>query len=265
VLLATQVDGAGQPWVVHLTADGTEVSRERGAARLALSTDGTQLAYVVSGGAAKPDELHSSGVSTMGGGEATQAVPAGVHATPIGYASGGVVYQTDGTSPKVYLTNLSDPPVALPGLLAAGGADENNGVVSGQLTSGDPGSCWVVVKADTGRQVWETCDYALGAFSWDGRYVLGTDAYGDGLGSSGVAILDARTGEVVQRFARPAGSTLFVRDLAWEPSGHALDAIVHEGGSWQILRLGVDGSLEAATDPVSGSDTQSPYVFAATR
>lgn len=180
-----------------------------------------------------------------------------------------VAYNLTTTGPQgatvtPYVTDWSSEPRELDGLLDVIGASEVNGTVSGmtELDQVAGTACYAVVDVATGDRSWETCDHALGAFSADGRHVLGTDAFVDGLGGRQVAILDARDGSVVAEFS--TGDLGHTGDAVWESDGSVL-VPTYQGGTWHLLRLRPDGTVEQALDPVaSGDDVSSPWRFAVT-
>jgi hypothetical protein len=90
----------------------------------------------------------------------------------------------------------------------------------------------------------ETCDWTLNTFSPNGAYVAGYPSGVDGLGSPTVALLDAGTLNLVARFDRVGNGETFVGDAAWEDDSHLL-ATLYEGGSWHLVRLGIDGDIQA--------------------
>lgn len=114
---------------------------------------------------------------------------------------------------------------------------------------GDLGACFGIVDAalDPTTVVWETCERSLGGFSPDGRHVLAGPAYLDGVGDREVAVLDARTHALVADFDQPRDGQLIVGQHGWE-SDDAVLAVASEGPRQTVLRLGVDGTLEQATD-----------------
>ena len=93
--------------------------------------------------------------------------------------------------------------------------------------------------------MWETCDFQLGAFSPDGKYVVGLAPYFDGNGSPSVAMLDATTGEPVVDFVsgRTAGSAAQVADVVWEDAT-TLVATVTQGADQYVVRATIDGRVE---------------------
>ncbi|MGZ6852368.1 MAG: hypothetical protein ACXVEV_16020 [Nocardioidaceae bacterium] len=241
-------------------------STRPGSSALAISGDLMEASYFLASPSGGPGELVSGISNGMADTESKQPVPAGVSATPVGYTgAGSVLYTTDGVSPHAYVTDFGNTgPREVPGMLKATGANEQRGLISGLTRANPDGSgCFSVLRAASMSPLWQTCDFSLGRFSVDGKYVAAGPSYLDGLGSASVAILDAGTGTPVARFQRPASSDLLVANTAWQDDDHLL-ALVHESGAWSILRLSVDGHVEAATDPVPGSADQPAFAFAAT-
>jgi hypothetical protein len=265
-LAVTLSKQTGDPSVVMVDGSGKVISRQVGGYQFAISADGTEAAYFVGGVKDKPGTLKvgiSSGMSDM---ENTQKVPAGTSAQPVGFLSGGkLAYETGGTTPKIWVTNLQGSTKQIPGLLAVGGTDEMHNLLAAETKDNNDGtSCWAVLNAGTGAEHWPTCDYKLGKFSSDGKYVVGVPSNTDGLGASSVAILDASNGNPVAKFQAPSGSDLFVTQTAWDADTDSVLAIAHENGSWRILRLGADGSLQTAAGPVAGPVDNAPYHFVTT-
>jgi hypothetical protein len=157
-----------------------------------------------------------------------------------------------------WLTDWEQEPRRLQGLLNVQAASQANGLVSG-LTSIDelePGSCSAIVVAATGQQRWETCDYTLLSFSPDGRYVIGVEDYRDGIGGNTVAILDATDGTVLVEYStRDVG---FTGASVWETSSTVL-VTTYQDGQWYALRLGLDGTMTQALDPVRAGDLDNPF------
>ena len=251
----------GDTSVVQLDQDNHVTSTQPGAAGIAVDEAG-RTAWFVAGASGQPGQLVQGIGSGMSNGESSVPVPPGTVAHPVGFAGPGLVYDTDGTHPQVFVTDFSgSQPTPVPGALKAGGTSVATNRISVLTKVTDAGSCWAVVDT-SGKPDWSTCDYTLGQFSLDGKYVAAYPAYFDGLGPSSVTILDAHTDKPVADFQRPLSSDLYVYDVAWEDDTHLL-AVVHENGAWQILRLGTDGSLEAASPAVPGGDSSCPFFFAA--
>ena len=120
-----------------------------------------------------------------------------------------------------------------------------DGTVAYQISSSDTGSCSGVRDADGLR--WRTCDHSLLRFSPDGRLVLATEPYRDGLGMATLAVLDADTGEPLVQYRITGG---FIAQAGWEDADHPL-VVVSGPDGWLLLRLGTDGRRELAAGPVA--------------
>jgi hypothetical protein len=228
---------------------------------LAVSADGASMATVLTASAGDQD-IHLYPVAGAGpGGPLSSVVSfdgtvdlAGFTDTQeIAYTLTGARGQTG-----AWITDWAQDPRRLEGLLNVRAANEANGVVSG-MTSIDelkPGSCSAVVVAATGQHRWETCDYTLEAFSPDGRYVIGTDAYADGIGGRTVAILDVTDGTVLVEYS--TGDLGFTGSSVWETSSTAL-VTTYQDRQWYALRLGLDGKITQALDPVRAADIDNPW------
>jgi hypothetical protein len=125
----------------------------------------------------------------------------------------------------------------------------------------DAGSCSEVFGADQ-RGLWRTCEHRLLSFSPDGRKVLASAAYADGLGDTQLAVLDAASGKVGLELKVADGGA--ITQMVWEDDTHVL-ATVYERNRWGIVRIGLDGQRELAAplEPDSG-DLESPFVLPAT-
>ena len=122
----------------------------------------------------------------------------------------------------------------------------------------DFGSCSAMLRR--WRVKWRTCDHQLSDISTDNRHVLGTPAYADGFGPQDLDLLATADGSVVRSFASARdGSSATYFDEVWEDADHVL-VVTYQDGEWAVVRLGVDGSMEYAVAPRSGSmDTRSPF------
>jgi len=109
------------------------------------------------------------------------------------------------------------------------------------------------VRTQAGPRLWETCDWSVTGFSPDGRWAYGMPPIPAGYGQDRVAVLDARTGEVVRRVTVGSGSTDagIIRDHTFE-SGDTLLLQVEAGDQAALVRLDiVTGEAELATEPVT--------------
>ncbi len=242
-----------------LDADG-EVRDEVSGTGPVIAPDGVGLAYTATGRDSTDVVLTSTDGSRT---PLTASVGPGT-VQLVGFTADEQVAYTvtgkDGTS-GVFVTDFEGAPVRLDGLLNSKGAHAKTGVVSGMTSydESEPGSCWAVLDVVTQEQAWETCDFTLTRFSPDGRFVLGVDEYQDGIGGSQVAILDAADGTVLADYTtRDLG---FTREPVWELDSTALLATFQDG-SWYLLRLGPDGVVEQALDPMPGDEMEQPWSFA---
>ena len=137
------------------------------------------------------------------------------------------------------------------------------GLVSVQTRSkGDGSGCFGVVDAASGTSepVWDTCDHSLGGFSPDGRYVLASHPYQSGFGKTSVTILDAEDGTMVVTFQPDRRTQVAMPQTVWESDGSVLST-AQQGDKWAVIRMGVDGTLEAAVEPEQTADPYADWPF----
>ncbi|HET6627508.1 MAG TPA: hypothetical protein VFG63_14050 [Nocardioidaceae bacterium] len=253
--------GQGEYAVTVLDQDGDVTGSSPGGQSIAVTSDRSHLAYFES----SRDGGVLTAVSADGGAPVTWEFAAGSAVTPVGMLGADtVVYEESSVDPVVMVATPDGRTTPVPGLMAAGGASDAAGLISGQTESRDDGgSCWAVVDPGAKNpRLWDTCDFQLGQFSPDGRYLLASAGYGDGLGASDVAILDARTGEPVVDYTRAGRDNLFVHEAVWEDDSHVL-ASVFRDGEWTMVRMDLEGSLSAASPAVPGDEMSWPFEFSA--
>jgi hypothetical protein len=239
------------------------VKAEPGGDTIAVSSDGLEVSWV-EGRTLFLDTTngHSDSPTAVG-------LPRG-QASPVGFLGPGTVaFRIDGTKPRFGITNFSSAPQAMSGLIGLRAVNQERGVLGAQTSyEGDGTSCWAVSTNEGGDKEPTTCEWTIESFDPDGSHFAGYPSNIDGIGSSSVALLDARTADVVARFERPGNGDAFVGDVAWEDDSHVL-ATLFEDGSWHIVRLGLDGSVEnldssiESVDRLDGSPEDSPFHFAA--
>lgn len=225
-----------------------------------MDASGTFVAYVAAEGASEEPQLVIA--PTMGSEGAKVQIPVDPSATPVGFLSeDDVVYkiETDDGQEGTFIAHAPRTSEQVPGVLRAWSAT-GHGLIAAMTRQQDFGSCSAVIEADGFDRRWETCDFSLGAFSADARYVLGTDPFLDGVGQSQVAILDARSGEVVAHYQKRDSDAVYVNNMVWEDRTHVL-ATVFDDGRWAVVRMDTNGGMELATDPVRGSDVDCPFFF----
>lgn len=207
--------------------------------------------------------LVSRDTTTVDGGTTWQ-LPAKGAAEVVGYLGDERILvenvdQTDGSSDLM----IAEPDGSLTpvrgGYVSALSTSPEAGAFAVQTKERDNGGCFGVVDSTTFDLRWDTCDYKLGGFSPDGRYVLASSP-SDGMGPRDVEVLDAATGHLVAGFTPAASDQLFMVGVAWETPDTFL-AVAYDGTTGTILRMAVDGSLEEAVDPVHVRDVFSDRPF----
>ena len=168
-----------------------------------------------------------------------------------------VLYQTADTTrarQEIGLAEADGSTVPITGYVKAISGSAATGAFAVQSESRRDGSgCFAVVDSESLREVWETCDYALGAFSPDGRYVLASSSYQSGMGPGTIQVLDAATGDLVATFTQNSRTQITFVGVVWESSETVL-AMAYEGTTGTIVRMHVDGTLEETIDPLKVGD-----------
>ncbi|MGH3329920.1 MAG: hypothetical protein ACRDPJ_01325 [Nocardioidaceae bacterium] len=249
------------PVQVFLDEDGQTLRSQPGS-DFVVNASASQIAYVTAAEGVQ-DGQKLVLAPTMGSESLKQRQSVPADASPIGFLDEDtVVYRTEGVEPRTFVTSFDGAAAErVPGLRGAAGASES-GLIAGMTTVTDEGSCSAVVRADGFQRLWQTCDFTLLTFSPDGRHVLATSSYRDGLGDRELAILDARTGEVVRHYEKKSMGSLHINHMVWEDDTHAL-ATVFEDGEWAVVRVDTEGNVESATEPVPGLDMECPLFFSA--
>lgn len=153
----------------------------------------------------------------------------------------------DGSPSRLDLDTLEAVPVRGPLGVHDVRQDLYTGLLS--LDEREPGSCSAVYEGLV--PLWQTCDHSLDTFSPDGRWVGATDEYVSGAGVGTAVVLDAGTGDRLVEF--DAGDGWFTQRV-WEDETHLLAAhYLEDARTWQVFRLGLDGTVELAVAPQPGS------------
>jgi hypothetical protein len=133
-----------------------------------------------------------------------------------------------------------------------------SGLTGGRTSLTDQGSCTKVLGGGD-FPGWGTCDFQVERFAPDDSAIAAYPPYVEGFGSTGLAILDT-TGSVRWDRHSTVKSQATVLSVAWEDPSHLL-ATVFQGGSWSVVRFGIDGHMEYAVPPASGTDLENPFVL----
>jgi hypothetical protein len=234
---------------------------------LLASPDGTFVAWFASfDGPGQGDgqlDIRFANGPVRGYSESTIDIAQGLSATPISFRDQGVLYQTDNQSngERAVWMSEGDHGTRIEGATALGGYSPNGDVAVVQTKVTDTGSCWSTYAFPggefAGSLTEQTCNFSLGEFSADGKYLIGWPAYADGWGPGEVAILDAGTFKPVMKF--DSGEDYGVMDAVWDGDSDSLIATTYLDGTWQLLRLGTDGSIQTVSDAVVADDVSNPF------
>ena len=161
---------------------------------------------------------------TNGGSVVSAEFPAVPQVDPVDFVGDGeVLYQTTDSRGRHQTIGISSDAgeVAFEGrFVKAIAANTETGLVTVQTKSNpDTSGCFGVVDpaVSTAELVWDTCDYSLGAFSPDGKYVLASDPYQSGAGPASVSVLHARTGDLVASFQPERGTQVTLNNSSGSP------------------------------------------------
>jgi hypothetical protein len=186
---------------------------------------------------------------------------------PVGFlADGTLVFTT--TDPNTgenqfgYVTTGGEI-TSFEGFNVLDSTSEATGLVAGQTKFLGDGSCSGVTDPKAGgKLLWDTCDYSLGAFSPDGRFIVGLAAYSDGPGSPSLSILDARTGEPVVDYRGPKARRTFigVDQVVWEDDDTVL-ATVTQDTEQSIIRAETNGALSRVAPALPTEGLNIEYRF----
>jgi hypothetical protein len=125
-----------------------------------------------------------------------------------------------------------------------------------------PGTCSAVLDpaASGSTPLLSTCDYALDEFSPDGSYVLASNTYGDGIGSTTIAIFETAGDRLAYRNNTSTKDIRFYNAAVWEDDTHVLFTLFQDG-KWSMVRMDVDGAMELAIEPQPGEAEEVPWHF----
>jgi hypothetical protein len=139
-------------------------------------------------------------------------------------------------------------------------ADQSEaGLTIGYNRITDSGNCSKLLGGGE-FQGFSTCKNTLESFSPDGRLILGTPAYPDGVGSNQIAMYDLEGNRLFDRGSTPKVQPTF-QQQEWEDDSHVLIPVYQEG-KWSLVRVASDGSMEYAVTPRPGVDvTEDPYII----
>jgi hypothetical protein len=239
--------------VVTLDADFRETSAVLGGSALAISADGSRVAWVEARGSGDDWTV----VNAPTDGSDPIRTPTTRDTQVEGFLADDAVATSRFENPDDdYSYGQATPEgefdaIPLGGYQYVGGVSETSGLVAGQTKFLGDSTCSEVRNTDTAqpRLVFGTCDHRLsGDFSPDGRWLIGYASYYD-MGSPTLAILDAATGDVLVEYvsSRKPAEAAMVHAATWEDDDTLL-AVVEQGGQQGVLRLEADGAATRVSD-----------------
>ena len=258
------VNNEGALTYQQLTADFEVLDQVSPVSPLAVSHDRTRVAL------AQYDGNHWSVVDLDAAGARSErwtSFPPGPEAAAVRVVGflpddGLLVARTDASTGNQRAVVVSPDGTTRPldGFVKPVSSSAVTGMVAGQVSATDEGSCWRASDAADGTVAWETCDDSLGEFSPDGQHLAGFAAYYDGTGSSTISILDAGTGAPVVDF-EVAGARNQIAvvnpEVVWEDESHLVTTVVTARGQY-VVRLGLDGTVERLEDAAPADRTLNP-------
>ena len=266
--VAVRADDEANLFVDVLDSAGEVLVSAPSTGSLAASADGTIAVY------ATPDgEL----MAVTAGGERTSLVdPAGLpdgtlepvavngsgSCDPESADGGCVVFfnSEDGEEQGAWSATSKGIVQPLPDFLWLTGLSPD-GSPSGVVSVAEDTSTCSAVGRDWDKVAWETCDHMVGRLSPDGRYVIGRPVVGDGIGDSSVAILDARTGDLLAQATNSEEHPAFINDAVWDTDNSVL-MTVFEKDTWSLLRMTPDGELTEVLGDLGDDMDDVPVVLA---
>lgn len=249
---------------VRLTADGDIVDETPSGDRIATSADGDQVLWIEGNALTLHDNTNGSDIAIAK--DNGDIEPVAVEGGVAYFNVGADEWPADGR----YWSNgkVHDP---LPGDKVPYTGANVDGLTTELSSLDDFGSC-STLRSPHGNDLGETCDFTLDGFSPDGAHLLAGPSYRDGFGDGELAVLPAVDGGVandalVLHYQRDGDRDPFFLETAWEDAEHFLVlTFTPEPGSakgtWQIIRIGLDGSVEDAVDPVVAADLEGPFSLA---
>lgn len=245
----------------QLDADGAVIDTSRTSDSLAESADGGQVLWVDDGALT----IHDNGT-----GEDTVIGEGHEGTDPVAIVDGTAYYNvaTEGWQRDGRWWRDGEEKDPVPGDPQPYKDVSVDGVTTAVSSVDDFGSC-STLRSPHGNALGETCDFTLLEFSPDGAHLAAGPSYQDGFADSELAVLPVLDGGITKRavvlhYQRKSDADPFFVDSTWEDATHLLTVTFtptpgSAQGTWQILRLGLDGTVENAVEPVPGTDARFPF------
>ncbi len=105
-----------------------------------------------------------------------------------------------------------------------------------------------------------TCKNQLASFSPDGQLIQAWPSYFDGIGPGAIAMFDLQGNRLFERSATRQVQSYYYGET-WEDDTHLL-VPTYQDGTWALVRISSDGSMEYAVPPTKGPYDANPFVLA---
>ncbi len=245
----------GDPQVVTMDANFQELSAVPANGGLVSNSDGSRMAWVEKIG--NEGDWTVVNASLDGGGQLR--TPTSPDTAAVGFLAddtvataytldSGEVSFSEASTAGEFDSRVLNGSDTLSRYQAVRGTSTAAGLVAGQTEFNGDSTCSQVRDTAAEQVVFETCDYLLGEFSPDGRWLIGYASYSD-YGSPLLAILDAATGLPVVEFSsdRSPDRSATVQSAVWDDDD-TLVALVEESGEQAVLRAESNGALSRVSD-----------------
>lgn len=227
--------------LVHVGRDGARLVLSREARSVAVSPDGTRVAWSVDLGRDAPPARVTVAVADTGRVIASRRFHDGVQVTAMTrhqvllsrlftYRQGTSWWNLD----RNRLRRISD--------LSAVGADLGQDRIVLDIPRDAPACNLVAPLSRPSKELWRSCRIYPHAWSPDGEHVLATHTYFDDSGTDRWLVIDSTTRE---RVGRVLGRLDW--DAAWEGNDHFLTKAQSASGEAAVIRCTLDGRCERAS------------------
>jgi hypothetical protein len=266
--LATYTDNEGVATGVLLDAIGNRVGDSFATAySLAVASDGEQVLYVADGKLL----VHDNGTGETD----TVRTEAGVETEPIAVTSDTAYYNVqlaDYSSDARWFREGEEHDPRPKGIYRYTSVGDNGWATAIVAVDDFDGNCTEVTDA-SGSEAGRTCDLTLQTFSPDGSHILAKPAYYDGYGIRQLTVTNrdgvGTEAAVVLEYLQTGETDATFMDARWEGDSHILAVMTTPvpgtaDMTWQLVRIGLDGSVENASDPVRDEELPqfAPFAFA---
>jgi len=249
-----QADDAGTTRLFRLAGNGAvDDLGEASSSGFAASPDGRWFAYSSNENGKRQLVL----VDEMNDKTSTLTLPGRQQAYVVSVVDGTVYYSSDLALRPLYQWSAGESQATQVADVQANAVSPDGGLVVNFTPdpSNDDDSCGAVLDVGSGSELWERCNLIAKSFSPDGSLVVASGEITDGYAPTSLAVLDARSGDVVRRFESSTNEPISFRNAVFEDETHLIVHAEQSGGT-ALVRCDVQtGDCEAAAPWTDGADT----------